>query len=1088
MSSHPKVLANPPLQSRPLLESARQFPSLGSLFRLSAGLLVAATFLLIGPSVLAQTKAAAAALAAKTSSVSASSPFTIELYSTAVRFNDDGTGERHLSVRIHIESNAGAEELKSLTFRYNSAFETFALSSLHVKKSDGSSVEAKPDAVTDAPAGLAKDAPAYSDIHDVKIMTPPLAPGDTLSYEVEVKTLKSAAPGEFWYAHNFLSGQQASDEELRIEVPAARAIHFHWATQFVPEVATQGSEKIYSWKRTSKPDSAAAANADDSQKKNSTPDVALTSFVDWPTVGKWLAAAVQGAVALSPDITDKVQSLTASAKTDPDKIEALYDFVSKQIHLTTVSPEESQYQLRGAAKILADGYGSTYDKSTLLLSMFGAAGFHGDLAFLSPNAPLDPAFPTPTALTQPLVTVVAGKDAFWLDPSQPTLPFRLLTPNLRSKQALVASASVPPHFAETPADPPFLSTQRVDVVGRVTSLGILTARVQYTLRGDNEFALRMAFYSSPKDQWKQVAQTMAALDGLRGEVVSVTPSDPTDTHDPFVLQFTLADPKFVDWSLKQFMLALPFPNFGLPDAPSDASKPVTLGSPLDVSAKLSLTLPVTDSARVPAGAATTRDYAEYRSSYSSQDNLVTAERSLKFLKHEVPAGRGDDYAVFTHAVESDESQGIAVTNILPEIPDDASPKDLMLAGGAALQSRKFANALKLFRSVQQLDPKQPDLWKDLGLTQLQLGQFADAEASFRKQIEADPKDDSVNNLLGISLLNQKKYEEAAATFQKQISAKPLDSTAHSSLGAVYIAQDKFSAAAAELEKAAALSPDGANVQVKLGEAYLGAANLQSALHAFDKAVAISPTVPVQNEIAFSLAEHNVALDRAEKLASAALSTTESQLKGLSLKNANLQQLQAIANIAAIWDTAGWVYFHEGKLTEAESCIAPAWRLDLRGDVGSHLAQIFEKRGDKALAIRTYTLALAAGAATGETRDRIKKLGGSPAGLDARVNAAKKELLRMHSVPLGKSPGGKKAAFAILLEPSPAGPVVREVKFIAGDESLLSFDARLRAAKFPQLFPEGSKASIALRGEVTCSAATLACQFIFEPPSQLIAGR
>ncbi|HEV2298975.1 MAG TPA: DUF3857 domain-containing protein [Candidatus Acidoferrales bacterium] len=1006
-----------------------------------------------------------------------------------MKFNADGTGERHLDVRIRIENDEGAQELKTLSFRYNANFETFSLSFLRVKKADGSLIETKPDAASDAPSSLAKDAPAYSDIHDVKISPPPLAPGDTLSYEVVVKIVKAPAPGEFWYAHNFLSVQHASDEELLVEVPAARAIHIRWAPQFVPLIATQGSEKVYSWKQGSVMDSTGPnLKRTDSQTKSSSPDVALTSFANWPSVGKWLATTVQTAAAASPEIADKVQSLTSSAKTDLEKIEAVYDFVSKQIHLTPINPEEAEYQVRDAAKVLSDGYGDGFDKSTLLLAMLGAAGFHGDMALLSSSGPLDADFPTPAVLTQALVSVASGNETIWLDPSQPTMPFRFLTPNLRSKQALVASTAVPPHFAETPADPPFLSTQRVEITGRVSSLGILSARVQYSLRGDNEYALRMAFYTSPKEQWKQVAQTMTTLDGLRGEVVSVNPSDLTATRDPFTLQFNLVDPEFLDWSQKQFALALPFPTFGLPDAQSNSSKAVTLGSPLNVSAKLTLTLPVTDSARVPAGAATVRDYAEYHSSYSSQDNVVTAERSLRFIKHEVPAARAEDFAAFAHAVESDESQGIAVMNILPDIPADASAKELMVAGGAALKNGRFSNALRLFQSAQQLDPKQSGLWNDLGLAQLQLGQFIDAEASFRKQMETDPKDTSVNNLLGVALFDQKKYDEAAAAFQKQISLKPLDPTAHSSLGAVYIEQKKFQAAASELEKAAALSPHDTGVQVRLGEAYLGAGDSQLALTAFDKASAISPTAAVENEIAFSLAEHNVALDRAEQFAKSALRSTETQLDNLSLKNATLGQAQVIADLAPIWDTLGWVYFHEGKLKEAESYVAPAWRLDLRGDVGSHLGQIFEKRGDKTLAIRTYTQALAAGAAPDETRDRIKKLGGSAAGLDARVKAAKEELLRLHTVPLGKSPGGKKAAFAIILEASPAGQVVREVKFIAGNEGLVSFGARLRAAKFPQLFPEGFKASIALRGEITCTATTLACQFIFEPPSQLIAGR
>ena len=1037
---------------------------------------------------LAQSQPGSAASAATQPPAKPASPFTVELYSTKVHFNSDGTGERRLDVRIRVAAEAGAEELRTLSFRYNADFESFALSYMRVKKSDGSVVEAKPDALKDSSITLAKDAPAFSSIHDVQIATPSLAPGDTLDYEVTARNIKPAAPGQFWYSHSFLTGTRASDEELRIEVPADRQIHIHWAPQFVPVVTTEGAQKIYSWKRNDSGSPASdKSQSDSAASKSSAPDVMLTSFTDWPALGKWIAAAAQNAGKPSPEISDKVNSLTASAKTDTDKIEALYDFVSKQIRLVAVNPDESEYQIRDAAKVLADGYGDTFDKCSLLVAMLGAAGLHGDLALLSTNGALDPGFPTPSSLTHAIVSVTAGNDTIWLDPAQPTMPFRLLTPNLRNKQALIASA-VAPHFAETPADPPFLSTQRVEIAGRVSSLGILTARVQYTLRGDNEYALRMAFFTSPKEQWKQVAQTMATLDGLRGEVVSVNPGDPTATRDPFVLQFNLADPEFLDWSQKQFVLPLPLPTFGMPDAPAGASKPIPLGSPLDVMSKLTLTLPVTDSIRAPAGAASVRDYAEYHSSYDAKDNVVTAQRSLRFLKREVPASRAEDYATFTRAVQGDESQGIVVNNIVPDIPADASPRELMVAGGAALKSRRFSNALRLFRRVQELDPKQAGLWNDLGLAQLQLGQFSDAEASFRKQIETNPADTSANNLLGVALFNQKKYNDAAAAFEKQISLKPLDASAHSSLGEVYIQQEKFQAAISELEKAAVITPDDAGIQVRLGEAYLGLKDSQSALKAFDKAVAASPSAGVKNEVAYSLAEHNVSLDRAEEFARSALDMLEAQVSNLSLNRATLEQIQAAAALPPIWDTLGWVYFRQGKLDRALDFVDAAWRLNEQGDVGDHLGQIYEKRGERALAIRTYALSLAAGSASSSERQRLEKLLGSSAQVEARIKQAKQELLRMHSILLGKSSSKGKAAFVVLLEPAPEGSAVREARFLSGDANLQPMGGRLQAAKFPKLFPEGSKAHLALRGQVTCSTTSLACEFTYQPPSQLLAGR
>jgi Flp pilus assembly protein TadD len=1053
---------------------------------LCAALIIAAVAVVSVP-ILAQTKAGQDASAAKLSAAKSAAPFTIELYSTKVRFENDGTGERQSDVRIRIESDAGAQSLRTLAFHYNAAHETFALAYLRVKKADGSTVEAIPDAVKDAPGAVAKDASAFTDLHDVQISTPALAPGDTVNYGVITKIVKPVASGEFWYSHNFLSNPKAADEELRIDVPADRTVHAHWLPQFVPSIAMEGTRKIYSWKLSSAGNSAAAAPKEAAQlPNNASVDITFTSFANWPEVGKWFAATASRAATASPEITDKTQSLTASTKTDLEKMEALYDFVAKQIRLVRVAPEVAQFRVRDAVKVLTEGYGDQLDKCALLVAMLGASGLHADFALMSSKGTLDADLPAPDLITNVILGVASGKETVWMDPSEAAMPFRLLTPNLRSKQALIASAAEPPYFAETPADPPFPSKQRVVITGRVSSLGQLSARIQYTLRGDNEFALRMAFLTAPKEQWKQVAQTMATLDGLRGEVVAVNPSDPTATHDPFVLQFELADPEFLDWSQKQLLLALPLPTFGLPDAPADSAKPIALGSPLDVASKLTLTLPVTDTAKAPAGSAVDRDYAEYHSKYEAQDNVVTSERSLRFLKHEVPAARAEDYAAFAHAVEADESQEIAVTNIIPDIPADASAKELIAAGAAALKNQKYSNALRLLRRAQELNPKQPGLWNELGLAQLQLGQFGDAAASFRKQLEANPADESANSLLGLSLLDQKQYDEAAAAFEKQIALKPLDASAHTYLGAVYIEQKKFQAAASELEKASALSPDDAGVRVRLGQAYLGMGKTETALTAFEKAAALSPSAAVENEIAFSLAEHNVALGRAEHFAISAMETTEAQLRNLSLKRVTVEQVQAAASLAPIWDTLGWVYFSQGKYDKAASFIEPAWLLEERGDEGDHLGQIYEKRGAKNLAIHTYTLALAAGGGPAGTRERLAKLVGSGNVSAARMNQAKAELLRMHTIPLGKSAGGGKASFVVLLESTPAGPIAGEAKFLAGDSSLGSMTDRLRTLKFPKIFPEGSTAEIVLRGDVACSAKTLTCQFTYQAPAQLLA--
>src|SRR5579864_5005734 len=109
-------------------------------------------------------------------------PFVIELYSTKVRFETDGTGERVQEVRVKAMDDAGIKQLHTLTFNYNSARETFALAYLRIAKPDGSVTESNADAIAkmtdDQPTPAVKDAASFKEIREVIVTVPPIAIGD----------------------------------------------------------------------------------------------------------------------------------------------------------------------------------------------------------------------------------------------------------------------------------------------------------------------------------------------------------------------------------------------------------------------------------------------------------------------------------------------------------------------------------------------------------------------------------------------------------------------------------------------------------------------------------------------------------------------------------------------------------------------------------------------------------------------------------------------------------------------------------------------------------------------------------------------
>jgi Flp pilus assembly protein TadD len=1014
-------------------------------------------------------------------------PFVIERYYTAVRFESDGRGERELAVRIKVQSDAGVQQLGELIFGYTSENERLEIKSLSVRRMDGSTVAAGPEAVKDLTAAVARDAPVYTDFREKRATVPALRPGETLEYDVVNHVEKPLAPGQFWYSHDFLEGAIVLDERLEVNVPRDRAIQIKTLPGMDPLISEDGGRRIYRWARSQRE---LPADDDEAKKKKASrataPAVQLTTFSSWAEVARWYGQLESTRTKPTPEIRAKALELTKSSAAQLDKIQALYDYVATNIRYVSLSFGQGRYQPHAAAEVLSNQYGDCKDKHTLLAAMLAAIGVHADAVLIPSSRKLDPDVPSPLQFDHVISAIPSGDGALlWLDSTAEVAPFQLLAAGLRHKKALLVEPDGAGRLVETPEDPPFLSSQAVEMEGQVSELGKLTAHLRYALRGDNELILRAAFRRASPSEWKELGQTILTLDGIRGEVTEVKASDPSATHQPFTLDLQFSAANFLDWSSKKARLTLPLPLFGMPATKEDGADPIELGSPLDVSTRLKLTLPPNYSEQPPVGVAVMRDYAEYRSNYKVDGNVFTAERSLHFRSRQLPVERTSDYLAFTRAVSADEGQELAVESAAagtPAIPLNAKADELVEAGAAAIQGGNARAAVQLFQRVVEIEPKRKGAWDNLGIAYMRLGEFDPAAAAFRKQIEANPFDENAYDLLGLTLAQQQKLDEAAAAFRKQIEINPLDKTAHASLGSIEVQRRRYAEAVPELEKASVLTPDDAEVRVTLGRAYLELGQTEKALAAFDKGAELAPSPGVWNNVAYQLSLHKMQLDRAERYAESAVDSTGAGLRNVDVENLTAQNLRDVSSLASYWDTLGWVDFQRGQLDRAEAFIRASWMLGQHGEVGDHLGQIYERRGRKDAAIHAYALAAAAPHSVPETRARLAALLGGDAGVDALVKKAETELVAMRSISVGKLLHESATAdFFVVFAP---GPKVEAVRFIGGSDKLRAFTESLQKLAYPVDFPVGSPVKLIRRGTLACSAGSGACTFVLDPPESV----
>jgi tetratricopeptide (TPR) repeat protein len=1021
--------------------------------------------------------------------------YVVEKLRTSYRFENDGTGRREIYARIKVQSEAGVEQWGQLVWGYNSANEKIEVPYVRVLKADGTSVAASPDAIQDLSIPLEKEAPVYTDYRQKHITVPGLRPGEKLEYDFVTVTHTALAPGQFWMDHDFAESGTVLDEQLELDVPQDRAIKLKTKPGSDPKIAETNGRRVYRWTSShierdeNEKDKDKDKKKEKPKKEPDPPAVQMTTFSSWEQMGRWYAGLEKDRRQPTAEIQAKATALTAGKTTDLDRIQALYDYVAPNFRYISLSFGVGRFQPHSAEDVLHNEYGDCKDKHTLLASLLEASGYHASSVLINSGRKIDADVASPSQFDHVFTMVPLGKEEIFMDSTTEVAPFRLLAPVLRDKQALIIPQDGAPHLEKTPVDPPMTNRQFSEITGKVTELGKLEAQVRYEMRGDTELYMRMLFRHVPRNKWTDWVKSLSAYSGLGGEVSDLNVSDPAATHEPFKLEYKIEAANFFDWSKKKADLTLPLSQISMAEAnDDDDTDAVKIGSPVEYVYRLRLEFPAKYSERTPLPFSMKRDYAHYDASYKVEGNIFTAERSLTTSMNELPAARNSDYMAFRRAVMADATQHLSVDSSAapaPTLAADLKGDELYDAAKAASERGNYKVAIELLQKVVVADPKHKTAWMDLGRNYMVLRQTDDAVNAFKKQAELNPYDEFAYGALGWAYTTERKYEDAATAFNKAIEINPLSDYAHAALGAMYQESHQYDKAAVELEKAASLKSDDAGLQINLGNAYLNLGQDDKALAAFDRAIQISATPEVWNDIAYQLSVKQVHLDRAQQYAESAVTAIANALRNLSLDQLSDRDLALVSELDANWDTLGWVYFARGDIAKAEKYVNAAWLLGEHGEVGDHLAQIYEKRGRKDQAINTYAMALSGIRPTLESRGRLAALVGGDAKVPATIEQHRLALQATRTLKLGKiAQAGGTAEFFVVLTSSSAGAKIEAAKFVSGEEKLKPLTENLRSAKIDFAFPDDVPTKILRRGILSCSKDGGECEFVMMLPEDV----
>jgi hypothetical protein len=584
-------------------------------------------------------------------------PFQIQLLETHVRFEVNGDSRKEVHTIVKLNNAVGAHEFSRIAFDYNRAFQQVEIPMLRVTHVNGGTSEVLPSAITDAVNPAVEKYPAYQDVRVKSVRILGLQEGDSVEYRVITTTAKHPLAPDFWLEHNFDRTGQVLEEHYELDLPAARPVQVAIAPS-TPATKTErtgdgnSARVLYSWRL-----SASATANSDAVPKESPPEVVLTTYSSWKELAERLGKQIVPSEATVQEMSAKAKQIVEHKTTADEWIHSFYDLISQKIKTIDLPLGSTGFRTRAPSEILASGYATPEDKFALFAALGDNYAGPGRAGLVNATRSIDQReLPRPSVFDHLLTMSGYPSVNIWMDLNLEVAPYRMLPSQFQRKRVLLIGPAVSDLWPLVLETPPFAAFQKVGVDAALSDEGKLTAKVKYTLRGENELLLRVAFHQAPKEKWKDVAGLLALSDGFRGVITSATASDPMATKEPFTVEYELKQEKFVDWAKTPVRIPALLPQIGLPDATARTDSKIVLGTPLDVETQVTLHLPAGTTVQAPAGIAVERDYATYSSKYGATADTLTGTRHIHFLLRQIPGDRAMDYLAFERVVQNDQSQ------------------------------------------------------------------------------------------------------------------------------------------------------------------------------------------------------------------------------------------------------------------------------------------------------------------------------------------------------------------------------------------------------------------------------------------------
>jgi len=406
-------------------------------------------------------------------------------------------------------------------------------------------------------------------------------------------------------------------------------------------------------------------------------------FTGWLEMGNWYSNLTNGRRDASPEITQQVAALTASARTPLDKMKALAQFVQNDIRYVAIELGIGGWQPHAASEVFVHRYGDCKDKATLLSSMLSQVGIesfyvviNSERGYVTPEVPANvggfnhvvlairlPANVSDLSLVATIQHPRLGT-LLYFDPTNELTPFGEIGGYLQANYGLLVT-SEGGELVELPRQPSAMNS--IHRSGKLTldPLGTLKGEISESRVGDRAWAERWRLRTVTKsaDQIKPIEDLLAgSLSLFNITQASVTNLNRTD--QPFGFHYAFEARGYAK-NAGGLLLVRPrvlgVKTSGLLETKEPRTFPIEFEGPSRDTDTFEIVIPagyVVDD--IPPSVDADYSFASYHAKTEVNGNLIHYSRTLEVKELSVPVARADDLKKFYRIIASDERNTVVL--------------------------------------------------------------------------------------------------------------------------------------------------------------------------------------------------------------------------------------------------------------------------------------------------------------------------------------------------------------------------------------------------------------------------------------------